>query len=386
MDIDRLDHLARSLAATGSRRRLLGLLGAVPVLGGLLDSLDPDDAGAKERRRRRKQRHKRRKHPGSRKKGCTPKSTAQVCAGRCGPVTNRETCGKTVDCGSCACTEQCGVCLTCQEGPNTPGMCVADDAQRGQPCGSPGQVCQADGTCACEAGSCPGCGTCLGDGTCQPCAGCCDGDTCLPGNTMKACGAAGAACDVCTEGSELCNAAGVCAGCGEPGGPCRVFLTSTFQSGSSLGGLAGADAICQTLAEDAGLPGTYMAWLSDGEGEEDNWPAKRFLTKASGPYRLVTGEIVADSWEDLTTNLPLKHAINVTEKGVTFESTWWVWTDTLSDGTAEPDGKHCGKWSDLGAGGDVGSMKATTASWTGVVGGDALACTNNLALYCFQQS
>lgn len=386
MDLARLDHLARSLAATGSRRHLLGVLGALPMLGDLLDALDPQDADAKERRRRRKQRHRRRKDHGTRKKGCTPKSKAVVCAGTCGPIKNRETCGKAMDCGSCACNPPCGECLTCQEGSNTSGTCVADPARLGQPCGAAGQVCQADGTCACQAGSCPGCDTCLGDGSCQPCTGCCDGDTCLPGNTMEACGAGGAACDVCAEGSELCTSTGVCAGCGEPGGPCRVFLTSTFPTGSSLGGLAGADAICQTLAEAAELPGTYMAWLSDGEGEDDNWPAKRFPTKASGPYRLVTGETVADSWEDLTTNLPLKHAINVHENGETSMAFWHAWTDTMPDGTAEPGGVHCGKWSVPNATGDMGSYQTTEAAWTGIVGANSMGCTNPLALYCFQQS
>jgi hypothetical protein len=45
--------------------------------------------------------------------------------------------------------------------------------------------------------------------------------------------------------------------------PCKVFVTSTVHDGN-LGGLAGADAICNSLASDAGLPGTYKAWLSDG--------------------------------------------------------------------------------------------------------------------------
>ena len=41
-----------------------------------------------------------------------------------------------------------------------------------------------------------------------------------------------------------------------------VFLTSKTYSGD-LGGLDGADTICNDLALDAGLPGTYKAWLSD---------------------------------------------------------------------------------------------------------------------------
>jgi hypothetical protein len=40
-----------------------------------------------------------------------------------------------------------------------------------------------------------------------------------------------------------------------------VFVTSRAYTGN-LGGLAGADAICQTHAAEAGLPGTYVAWLA----------------------------------------------------------------------------------------------------------------------------
>ena len=54
--------------------------------------------------------------------------------------------------------------------------------------------------------------------------------------------------------------------------PCKVFVTSTVHDGN-LGGLVGADAICNSLASAAGLAGTYKAWLSDGSG----WPRCRQL-------------------------------------------------------------------------------------------------------------
>ena len=44
--------------------------------------------------------------------------------------------------------------------------------------------------------------------------------------------------------------------------PKRVFVTSTTYKGN-LGGLAGADAKCQTRANAASLGGTWKAWLSD---------------------------------------------------------------------------------------------------------------------------
>src|SRR5438046_556790 len=43
--------------------------------------------------------------------------------------------------------------------------------------------------------------------------------------------------------------------------PNVAFVTSTTQTGN-LGGLAGADAICQSRAANAALSGTYRAYLS----------------------------------------------------------------------------------------------------------------------------
>lgn len=169
MDLGRLDNLARSVATAGSRRSLLGLLAALPVGGNIVALLRPDEVDAKDRRRRRKQRHSKRKRPGNRNKGCQPKSKATVCAGKCGPVKNRQTCGNTVDCGSCDCPNPCGECLVCQSAPSTPGVCVPDPEQVDDPCGTDGQVCQADGACACDATSCANPTPICADGACVAC-------------------------------------------------------------------------------------------------------------------------------------------------------------------------------------------------------------------------
>jgi len=174
MDLDRLDSLARSLASGGSRRRLLSILAAGPVLGGLLGLLDPDDAKAKDRPRRRKQRHKQRKNRGSRKgtdkKTCTPESITRTCAGKCGDVTNN--CGTVVDCGSCDCDPPCGECLICEGSPSEclpvlPGTeygsgptCADGIEQREDRCDSSG-ICQDGAPISCDPFRCDGnvCGT-----------------------------------------------------------------------------------------------------------------------------------------------------------------------------------------------------------------------------------
>jgi hypothetical protein len=62
MDARHFDALTRTLAETGTRRGLFGLLAGLPLIGGLLSRLDPIEADAQGRRRRR--RRKARHHPG----------------------------------------------------------------------------------------------------------------------------------------------------------------------------------------------------------------------------------------------------------------------------------------------------------------------------------
>lgn len=240
MDNRHFDSLTRGLATGDSRRRLLAFLGALPVAGGLAALLDPEDAEAAGRRKRRKKRHKhgegrRRKKRKHRKKPtpptCTPESRAQTCDGACGTVPNN--CGVVVDCGPCPCSPTCAACQICD--PAT-GQCVADSGQQGDACGAPGQVCQADGACACTTTSCPACTTCGVDGRCAACANCCDREgACQAGVTDEACGGTGT-CDVCTGQEQCLGQACVCVpdcagrtcgadGCGGSCGSCAADET-----------------------------------------------------------------------------------------------------------------------------------------------------------------
>src|SRR4051812_38795722 len=89
-----------------------------------------------------------------------------------------------------------------------------------------------------------------------------------------------------------------------------VFVTSIQQNGN-LGGLAGADAICQTRASFAGLPGTYRAWLSTTAVDAE----ARFFHSTS-PYVLTDGTtVVANNWDDLVDGT-LAEAITMTEQAI----------------------------------------------------------------------
>ena len=171
MDDRHFDRLTRLLATPESRRRMLGSLAALPVVGGLLDVLDPDEVGARRRGRRRKTQHqhgkgrRRKRH----KRKCRAEPIAQTCNAECGSVLNN--CKKMVDCGSCAAGLVCaaGRCIpgpgTCAAGANScnnpggaigcnaPAMCQCQSTAEGQTAcvssfGLPGSGC---GSCASSA-------------------------------------------------------------------------------------------------------------------------------------------------------------------------------------------------------------------------------------------
>lgn len=169
-----------------------------------------------------------------------------------------------------------------------------------------------------------------------------------------------------------------------------AFITSTFQQGSLLGGLAGADAICQASADDAGLNGIFMAWLADDTGSPDT----RF-TRSLDPY-VTTGEApeggdrVADDWTDLTTcdgTDPfdcLKHAIDRDEFGASRAGIAY-WSNVNTDGTKASD-DHCINWTGVGIG-PLGSSNFIDARWTVADPPSSFftSCGVGITLLCFEQ-
>ncbi len=155
----------------------------------------------------------------------------------------------------------------------------------------------------------------------------------------------------------------------------RVFITSTSHDGN-LGGLTGADAICNARASAAGLSGAYLAWMSDSTSSPDT----RF-TKFTGDYILVDNTVIANNWTDLTDG-DIDSAINVTETGASLNNS--VWTATSTDGTLEHPSFHCSNWTN-----NTGSTRAmmgigsaSSASWTN---DSRERCFELASLYCFEQ-
>jgi hypothetical protein len=117
-----------------------------------------------------------------------------------------------------------------------------------------------------------------------------------------------------------------------PGPVKLVFITSQGFTGN-LGGLSGADTICQNLANNAHPPlnGVFKAWLSDTVQS----PSTRF-THYNLPYVRVDGVPVATNWTALTqerTNTEnILNPIIVDENGTSIGDAF-VWTVTWRDGT-----------------------------------------------------
>jgi hypothetical protein len=144
-----------------------------------------------------------------------------------------------------------------------------------------------------------------------------------------------------------------------------VFITSTSTNGN-IGGLAAADAICQNLANAAGLSGTFLAWLSDSTQS----PSTRF-NKSSGPYVLLNGTVIAYGWDDLISG-HIRSSIVITEQGNTIPGGFSrVWTSTRPDGT--PIG--------IASGGQSTSCKNWTTNDPLQYGWNGMASLPNLT-YC----
>jgi hypothetical protein len=155
----------------------------------------------------------------------------------------------------------------------------------------------------------------------------------------------------------------------------RVFASSATYQGN-LGGASGGDAKCRTLATNARLGGTWLAWISDSSTS----PSTRF-TPAAVDYRLLNGTLVASGWSALISGT-LANAINrdETDKGLT--GTTEVWTGT--DFTGISAGATCVNFTSnvMGDVAVIGLTTATGQTWTFY---QSQYCNVAARLYCFEQ-
>lgn len=157
------------------------------------------------------------------------------------------------------------------------------------------------------------------------------------------------------------SVAGVAAQQEEPP-PMGFFITSVGPgSGGDLGGLAGADAHCQALAEAVGAgERTWRAYLSTQATESE--PAVHARDRiGSGPWANAEGLVIAANVEDLHyNNAAIRYEYALNERGERVSSGALgdspsmhdILTGTRLDGTAFPPGEDrtCGNWTSGGEG------------------------------------
>ncbi|MEM7157843.1 MAG: hypothetical protein AAF799_33695 [Myxococcota bacterium] len=115
-----------------------------------------------------------------------------------------------------------------------------------------------------------------------------------------------------------------------------AFVTSTAHN-PSFGGLAAADAICNDRASEAGLPGSYVAYLSDSTAD-----AVTRLGSANGWTR-TDGRVFATDRQALTSG-QISYPLMYTESGtlVNGNGVASAFTGSLRSGLVAPE--HCENW------------------------------------------
>jgi hypothetical protein len=270
----------------------------------------------------------------------------------------------------------CLIDMDCMNEPCIQHVC-GGPKDNGEPCNVGAECastfCPADDHVCCDTACNGACESCLGTNACT------GGDgTCAPVTAG-------------TDPDGDCNGSNVCFA-----GSCQTgkiaFLSSNIYNGN-MGGLSGADALCQGLAQNACLPGNYMVWLSTAQDS----PNTRF-TQSAVPYRRVDGVQIAANYANLVDG-NLDVPLNVTETGgmgpvasfvcgpAMMETPNMVWTGTTVTGLVDgvDPAERCNEWSSTGSDGLWGRFDVASQNWTDFCFGMGGTCAGSSAIYCFEQ-
>jgi hypothetical protein len=155
--------------------------------------------------------------------------------------------------------------------------------------------------------------------------------------------------------------------------PNLVFVTSSNHTGA-LGGLGGADFICNERAAEAGLPGTYVAWLSTATVH-----ARERLAGARGWVR-TDGLPFADTIDDLLAGrifYPASRDENGNQAGAAA-----IWTGTRPNGMFDATNGDCSGWMS-GLGHNTGMRGSAAGGFEMFTSDIAFGCQVSARLLCF---
>lgn len=153
----------------------------------------------------------------------------------------------------------------------------------------------------------------------------------------------------------------------------RVFVTSQKHDGN-LNGLAGADSICQLIANNYNYGGTWRAFLGDRQTS-----AKDRIGNFG--YKLLNNVIIANNKTDLLDETIL-NKININENGAIIANPTDVWTGAQASGDLL--GNTCNSWTSFSTSesGRAGNSDYSDKSWSDR---SNPTCDRALSLYCFEQ-
>jgi hypothetical protein len=196
----------------------------------------------------------------------------------------------------------------------------------------------------------------------------------------------------------------------DPTGPMTFFVTSAKSTTGNVGGLRGADAMCQQLAAAVGAGGrSWRAYVS-AEHDPDNGggPVDARSRIGIGPWRNANGVLVARNVGELHSRTG-DASLFVDETGRRINGQWPgspapvehdILTGSNADGTLIP-GKTCSDWTSPSAAinarvghadglGPGGSTAGSLSSWNSAH--DNQSCANTAPgggagrLYCFARN
>lgn len=155
----------------------------------------------------------------------------------------------------------------------------------------------------------------------------------------------------------------------------RVFVSSTNYTGN-MSGIAAADGLCNTLAGNAGLGGTWKAWLSCSTENAKN-------RIGSGGWKRIDNVMVAGNIADLTDG-SIANPINVDENGNTRNGVY-VWTATENNGNWSSWLTACNCWTYAGSTSSDRTHLGITNSTSQWSLNYYDYCNQSYAIYCFEQ-
>lgn len=281
---------------------------------------------------------------------------------------NACTTGDVCSSGTCAGTSiDCTNANECDNDACVGGFCQHTAVSNGTACSSDGNDCTDD---TCQSGTC----THVNDDSNS----CSDGLTCTSGDACSSGTCSG------TPDAEICDNS-IDDDCDfeidfdDPdcaSSTLRIFVSSDTYQGD-LGGLSGADSICQGLADSASLGGLWIALLASSS----NSLSSRVINCNDLPWYLVTGvpNKVANDKASLL-NGSIQQAINVDEHGNNVSSSQ-PWSG--SDGSGAPQPDNCDDWTAQqgNRNGKNGNTTKTNGKW---ISDTKQKCNKFHRLYCIE--